>query len=213
MILTIWLPHCKIEHQWIVNNVWKYILENERAVKWNRTVIKVLAAFRGKHASNDITTAYKKWMSTDCRWCLDFDLEYSMGHAPQILHDYSIGRLNGHKWWPQYHYYVLYTCVNRVSTVFVKAQYATQQWTTFHCSKIGYSTVSHFDMSLYATSQFCMQCLTGLSLSQLIASELVFKYQISFILWCNFWLSLKSNYVAFKFLPQCQKWNIEISHQ
>jgi len=65
---------------------------------------------------------------------------------------------------------------------FVGAHYATQQWTALHCSIIVFLMVSLFNMSLYTTSQLCMQCLTGLTSFLLLALESILKNQLSILL-------------------------------
>jgi len=47
----------KIERQQSINDFWSCILHNQRAVRRLQSIIEVMAAFIGKNASDDITTA------------------------------------------------------------------------------------------------------------------------------------------------------------
>ena len=44
---------------------------------------------------------------------------------------------------------------------------------------MAFFAVSHPSMTLFTTSQLCMQCLTGLTFVIRVAQELIFKHQYS----------------------------------
>jgi len=71
--------------------------------------------------------------------------------------------------------------------------------------------VSCCNLSLYSTSQICMQCLTDLIIFH-VAVESIFKNPHSALLYCYFWQSLDSEYSAFQFLPPCRIHNLWTHH-
>jgi len=92
-----------------------------------------------------------------------------------------------------------------------KAPNATHQWTALWCSKMQFYVVSHCNLSLYSTSQICMQCLTDLIIF-LVAVESIFKNPHSALLYRYFRQSLESKYLAFQFLPRCRIHNLWTPH-
>jgi len=93
----------------------------------------------------------------------------------------------------------------------VKARNTTQQLTALCCSWMEFYAVSRCNLSLYSTSQLCMQCLTDLIIF-LVAVESIFKNPHSALLYCYFRQSLKSKYLAFHFLPPCRIHNLWTPH-
>jgi len=58
LLQMILLPPPENHHQRGVNNSWSCILHNLRAMEWHWPTIHLLAAFMGKTASDDVTSAY-----------------------------------------------------------------------------------------------------------------------------------------------------------
>jgi len=71
--------------------------------------------------------------------------------------------------------------------------------------------VSRWNLSLYSTSQLCMQCLTDLTIF-LVAVESIFRNLQSALLYCYFRQSLESEYTASSFLPPSRKQNLWTTH-
>jgi len=84
--------------------------------------------------------------------------------------------------------------------VFVEAQNAIPQWTVLCCSYIKFDAVSPCNLTLYTTSQICMQCLTVL-IYLLVAVESMSKNPQSALQYQYMWQSFESDYPAFWFLP------------
>ena len=74
-----------------------------------------------------------------------------------------------------------------------------------------FDVVSHCNLSMYSTSQKCMQCLTNLIIF-LVAVESVCKNLQSALLYRYFRQVLGLKYPASKFLPPCPIWNLWTPH-
>jgi len=93
----------------------------------------------------------------------------------------------------------------------INAPNATPQWTALCCSYMEFYAVSCCNLSLYSTSQICMQCLTDLIIF-LGAVESIFKNPHSALLYHYFRQSLKLEDPAFQFLPPYRIHNVWTPH-
>ena len=156
----------------------------------------------GKDASDDIITTSSKWASMECQQFLVLHPGQSEGYGKVLTHNRLIGYLYGQKCYWRYRIHLLQLSAHRVSTIFVGAQQATQQWTASHCNRIESYAVSLSNMSLYSTSQICMQCPTDL-IFLLVAVESIFKDPRSALLYRYRRQAFESDYPDFKFLRSC----------
>jgi hypothetical protein len=86
----------------------------------------------------------------------------------------------------------------------------SERYTVINCIMLflnGVYAVSRCNLSLYSTSQICMQCLTDLIIF-LVAVQSIFKNPHSALLYRYFRQSLESEYPAFQFRPPCWIHNV-----
>ena len=78
-----------------------------------------------------------------------------------------------------------------------------------HCAvpEIEFYAVSLCNLTLYTTSEICMQCLTDLIVS-LVVLDLIFRNRLSALVYYYFRQSFESDYLAVYFLPRCRIQNL-----
>jgi len=87
---------------------------------------------------------------------------------------------------------VFYNWPPRASKVFAEAQNAIPQWTVLCCSYIKFDAVSPCNLTLYTTSQICMQCLT-FPIYLLVEVESIFQNLQSALMYQYIWQSFESD--------------------
>jgi len=84
---------------------------------------------------------------------------------------------------------------------------AIQRWSALCCSQIEFFAVSLCNLTLYTTSQLCMQCLKD-PILWLVAVQWIIRNAQSALLYWYFRLSIESDHPAVWLLPPCQIQNL-----